>query len=100
MPAIMCGRRRRHGCPSRPAAALLEALAAGQPFKQALAELELTHFRVWGLARHDPAWSATLDEVLMATRRANLTHGTAYAYFQGCVCPDCRAVQRERLKRA
>ncbi len=81
-------------------AALLEALAAGTPFKQALAELELTHFRVWGLARHDPAWSAALNEVLMATRRPGLTHGTPYAYFQGCVCPDCRAAQRERKSRA
>lgn len=37
-------------------AALLDALAAGKPFKQALTELQLTHFRVWGLARHDPEW--------------------------------------------
>jgi len=86
--------------PPETRAALLDALAAGKPFKQALAELELTHFRVWGLARHDPAWSTALDEVLMSTRRRDLIHGTPYAYFQWCVCPDSRAVQRKRLKRA
>jgi len=30
-------------------AALLDAIAADKPFKQALAQLELTHYRVWGL---------------------------------------------------
>jgi hypothetical protein len=71
-------------------AALLAALAGGKRFKQALVDLELTRYRVWGLARHDPEWSAALDGVLMATRRGDLNHGTLYAYGQGCVCPDCR----------
>ena len=75
-------------------AALLDAIAAGKPFKLALAELELTHYRVWGLARHDPESAAALDDVLMATRRGDLNHGTYYAYGQGCVCPDCRAANR------
>ena len=76
--------------------ALLDALAAGKPFKQALTELQLTHFQIWGLARHDPEWSAALDGVLMATRRGDLNHGTYYAYAQGCVCPDCRRANRRQ----
>ena len=36
-----------------------------------------------GLARHDPEWSAALDDVLMATRRGDLNHSTLYAYGQG-----------------
>ncbi len=43
---------------------LLDALGAGTPFKEAIADLDLSSRRVWGLAQHDEEWSQTIDEVL------------------------------------
>ena len=36
---------------------LLDALAAGTSLKEAIADLDLSSGRVWGLAQHDDEWS-------------------------------------------
>jgi hypothetical protein len=79
---------------------LLNAIHAGQPFRQLLPDLGLTSNQVWGLTKTDEEWSAALDAALMATRQADLLHGTNAAYVQGCVCKECRDYQRERMRRS
>ena len=79
---------------------LLAAVYAGQPFRQVLRDLGLTSNQVWGLTKTDDKWSAALDAALMATRRADLEHGTNAVYVQGCVCKECREHQRLRMARS
>ena len=76
---------------------LLDAIHAGQPFRQVLRDLGLNSNQVWGLTKTDPEWSETLDMALTASRRDDLQHGTNAAYVHGCVCSDCRAHQRIRM---
>jgi hypothetical protein len=78
---------------------LLVAIYAGQPFRQVLGDLDLTPNRVWGLARIDDEWSATLDGALMAAGRHDLEQGTNAAYVAGCVCKECREHQQLRMGR-
>ena len=59
---------------------LLDAIYAGQPFRQAVRDLGLTSNQVWGLTKTDSEWWAALDAALMATRRDDLQHGTTPAY--------------------
>ena len=40
---------------------LLDAIYAGQPFRQVLRDLGLTPNQVWGLARTDAEWSSALE---------------------------------------
>jgi hypothetical protein len=77
---------------------LLDELLAGQPFKAVLQDLGLTANQVWGRARRDPDWAAAFDAVLMVTRRTDLDHGSNAAYVKGCVCPECRAHQVQRMR--
>jgi hypothetical protein len=77
----------------------LDALYAGQPFRQILRDLGLTPNQVWGLTRTDDSWRVALDAALTATRRDDLQHGTNAAYVAGCVCRDCREHQRIRMGR-
>jgi hypothetical protein len=55
---------------------LLDAIYAGQPFRQILRDLGLTSNQVWGLTRTDREWSDKLEAALTATRRDDLEHGT------------------------
>jgi hypothetical protein len=79
---------------------LLDAICAGQPFRAALRDLELTPNQVWGLAMTNDQWSSQLDAALTATRREDLRHGTTAAYVRGCVCKDCREHQRIRMAKS
>jgi hypothetical protein len=76
---------------------LLDAIHAGQPFRQVLRDLGLNSNQVWGLTKTDPEWSETLDMALTASRRDDLQHGTNAAYVHGCVCNECREHQRIRM---
>jgi hypothetical protein len=75
----------------------LNALYAGQPFRQILRDLGLTSNQVWGLTKTEQEWSGKLDAALTATRRDDLQHGTTPAYVRGCRCSDCREYQRIRM---
>jgi hypothetical protein len=68
----------------------LDAICAGQPFREIVRDLALTSNQVWGLTKTDEAWSAALEAALMASRRGDLNHGTNAAYVAGCVCKECR----------
>jgi hypothetical protein len=76
---------------------LLPAIYAGQPFRAALLELQLTPNQVWGLTKTDQEWSAALEAALTASRRDDLEHGTNAAYVAGCVCKECRGHQWQRM---
>ena len=78
---------------------LLDAIYAGQPFREALRDLGLTSNQVWGLALTDQEWSEKLEAALTAARRQDLRHGTTAAYVRGCVCKECREHQRVRMTR-
>jgi hypothetical protein len=78
---------------------LLDAISAGQPYRTALRNLDLTPNQVWGLTKTDEEWAAALDRALTATRRDNVRHGTNAAYVAGCVCKECREHQRIRMAR-
>jgi hypothetical protein len=78
---------------------LLDAIYAGQPFRQILRDLGLTSNQVWGLTKTDQEWSEKLEAALTAIRRGDLEHGTNAAYVQGCVCSECREHQRVRMAR-
>jgi hypothetical protein len=78
---------------------LLDAIYAGQPFRTALRDLDLTSNRVFGLARTDQEWSSKLEAALTASRRKDLEHGTNAAYVHGCVCSECRTYQLVRMGR-
>ena len=54
----------------------VEALYAGQSFREVLRDLGLTSNQVWGLAKTDQEWSEKLEAALTATRRNDLQHGT------------------------
>ena len=56
-----------------------------------------TSNQVFGLAKTDEEWAATLETALTATRRDDLQHGTSAAYVHGCVCSECREHQRRRM---
>jgi hypothetical protein len=77
---------------------LLDAINAGQPFRHALRDVDLTPNQVWGLTKTNDDWRTAL-EALMATRREDLEHGTNAAYVAGCVCKECREHQRIRMER-
>jgi hypothetical protein len=70
---------------------LLDAIYAGQPFRQVLRDLGLTSNQVFGLAKTDQEWSEKLDTALTATRRDDLEHGTNAAYVHGCVCTSAES---------
>jgi hypothetical protein len=76
---------------------LLDAIYAGQPFREALRDLALTSNQVWGLTKTDEEWSTALEAALMATRQDNLEHGTNAAYVAGYVCRECRGHQLVRM---
>jgi hypothetical protein len=76
---------------------LLEAIYAGQLFRQVLRDLGLTPNQVWGLTKTDQEWSEKLEAALTATRRDDIEHGTAPAYVRGCVCSECREHQRTKM---
>jgi hypothetical protein len=48
---------------------LLDAIYAGQPFREVLRDLGLTSNQVWGLTKTDLEWSEMLDTALTATLR-------------------------------
>jgi hypothetical protein len=76
---------------------LLNGIYAGQPFRSLLRDLGVTPNQVWGLTKTDQEWSAALEDALIASRSADLEHGTNAAYVHGCVCKDCREHQRQRM---
>jgi hypothetical protein len=76
---------------------LLDAIYAGQPFRAALLDLQLTPNQVWGLTKTDQEWAEALEAALTASRRDDLEHGTNAAYVAGCVCKECRGHQRQRM---
>jgi hypothetical protein len=77
----------------------LDAIYAGQPFRQVLRDLGLTPNQVWGLTKTDEEWSEQLDAALTATRRDDVQHRTTPAYVRGCVRSECREYQRVRMVR-
>ena len=76
---------------------LLDAIDAGQPFRQIRSQAKITQYQVWGLTKTDEEWSTALEAALTATRRGDLQHGTNAAYVRGCVCSECREHQRIRI---
>lgn len=71
-------------------APLLEALAGGVPWREALAEVGATAQAVTAHRYRSPAFAAALDAALMEGRDQSLEHGTAGAWRAGCRCPECR----------
>jgi hypothetical protein len=93
-------RRRAHArLPVEVRQQLREAIYDGQPFRTVLRDLDLTPNQVWGLTKTDDEWASALQTALMATRWDDLEHGTIAAYVHGCVCPECREHQRQRMAR-
>jgi hypothetical protein len=78
---------------------LLDAIYDGEPFGQALRDLDLTPNQVWGLAQTDHEWSEKLEAALTAARRDDLQHGTTAAYVHGCVCSECRNISASGWRR-
>jgi hypothetical protein len=64
---------------------VVDAIYAGQSFRSALCDLNLTLTRFCSMARVDREWSAGWRAVLMTTRRDDLKHGTNAACVAGCV---------------
>jgi hypothetical protein len=76
---------------------LLDAIYAGESFRQVLRDSGLSSNQVWGLTKTNDEWSAALEAALMAARRDDLEQGTNAAYVRGCVCSECREHQRVRM---
>jgi hypothetical protein len=76
---------------------LLDAIYAGQPFRTILLDLGLTSNQVFGLTNR-LGMVREVDTALTAARRDDLEHGTNAAYAHGCVCRECRAHQRIRMR--
>ena len=74
---------------------LLTLIADGVAFDDAVDEVGVTGYVVWGRALKHPDFRAALDDALTAGRDPSLPHGTAAAYRRGkCKCPDCRDARR------
>lgn len=72
-------------------APLLQALADGAPWADALAEAGVSSQAVHAHRKRSPQFAADLDRALMAGRDPRLDHGRAGAWRAGCRCPECRA---------
>jgi hypothetical protein len=73
--------------------ALLDLLAQGVPFKQALARIGVRAHQVWGRAHSDPKWGAELQATIDRARPSDINHGRQAGYRLGCRCSDCRAAR-------
>ncbi len=69
---------------------LLDALAGGARYGDALTAHGYTRQRLTALRRH-PVIAQALDAALMAGRDPEAAHGTPGAWRAGCRCPDCSA---------
>lgn len=68
---------------------LLDALANGTPYRQALDDAGVTAQAFSQKRRRDPAFGRAANAALMAGRNPNLHHGRDSAWKAGCRCPDC-----------
>jgi hypothetical protein len=73
--------------------ALLELLAQGTPFKEAIARIGVRAHQVWGRAHSDPVWGAELQATIDRARPTDITHGRQSGYRLGCRCSECRAAR-------
>jgi hypothetical protein len=73
--------------------ALLDLLAQGVPFKQALGRIGVRAHQVWGRAHSDPGWGAQLQAIIDRARAADINHGRQAGYRQGCRCSEFRAAR-------
>lgn len=71
-------------------APLLEALAGGARWADALAVVGATSPAVTGHRRRSVEFAAALDAALLEGRDPAIEHGTASAWRAGCRCPECR----------
>lgn len=79
--------------------AICDRLTAGEQLGDVLDALDVRHQQIWGRARWDPEWSATLEAALMTGRDPQLPHGTDRAYTARCRCRECRDDHRGRTSR-
>lgn len=75
--------------------ALIDTLAGGTPYAEALAHHEVTAQAVTAHRRRDVDFAARLDAALLAGRDPGLGHGTSGAWRHGCRCPECREHHNE-----
>ncbi|CAN3132221.1 hypothetical protein ACNUDN_30305 [Mycobacterium sp. smrl_JER01] len=68
---------------------LLDALANGTSYRQALDDAGVTAQAFSQKRRRDPAFGRAANAALMAGRNPNLHHGRDSAWKAGCRCPDC-----------
>jgi hypothetical protein len=73
--------------------ALLDLLAEGVAFKQALGHLGVRAHQVWGRAQSDPARGAQLQVTIDRSRPTDIEHGRQSGYRLGCRCSECRAAR-------
>lgn len=71
---------------------LLDLLAGGAVYREALVEVGVTAQAVTAHRHRSPGFAERLDDALTAGRDETLEHGTARTWRQGCRCPECRAV--------
>lgn len=69
---------------------LLDALASGAPFREAVAEVGATAQAVTAHRRRSSSFAAALDDALRQGRDGAIEHGRASAWRAGCRCPECR----------
>lgn len=74
---------------------LLEALASGERYSEALERLDITAQAVTAHRRRSPAFAAALDQALMAGRDPDLQHGAWPGWKGGCRCPECRELHEQ-----
>jgi hypothetical protein len=79
--------------PSEMRTALLDLLAQGVSFTQALLHVGVRAHQVWGRAHSDPTWGTQLQAIIDQARPADINHGRQAGYRQGCRCSDCRAAR-------
>ncbi len=71
--------------------ALLDSLASGVSYQDALAAHGVTQQALTRHRHRDPDFATRLDEALMIGRDPTLPHGTNMGWKARCRCPECRA---------
>lgn len=70
--------------------ALIDAIAGGVSYHQALEDLGIAAQAVTAHRRRDPGFAAALDQALLDARDESLRHGATEAWRAKCRCPECR----------
>jgi hypothetical protein len=79
--------------PPEARSAVLDLIAQGVMFKQALAQVGVRAHQVWGRAHSDPNWGAALQATIDRARPTDINHGRQSGYRLGCRCSECRAAR-------